>query len=71
MSTGTVKWFNETRGFGFIAPAEGGKDIFIHYTCILGEGFKTLKEGQLVEFEIEDGPKGLHATNCVLQDHKG
>jgi CspA family cold shock protein len=71
MSTGTVKWFNETRGFGFIAPTEGDKYIFIHYSCIKAEGFRTLKEGQLVEFDVENGPKGLHAIDCKPLEGNG
>lgn len=63
--TGTVKWFNNTKGFGFIAPVEGEEDIFVHYSVIQSDGFKTLAEGQTVEYEITRGPKGLHATNVI------
>ncbi|HKJ17067.1 MAG TPA: cold-shock protein [Xanthomonadales bacterium] len=63
MTTGTVKWFNESKGFGFIAPSDGGKDVFVHFSAIEGSGFKTLAEGQAVEFEVEDGPKGPQASN--------
>jgi CspA family cold shock protein len=60
--TGTVKWFNASKGFGFLAR-EGGPDVFVHYSAIVSEGFRTLQEGQQVEFEIEQGPKGLQAAN--------
>jgi len=61
---GTVKWFNATKGYGFIAR-EGGEDVFVHHTAIQSEGFRTLNEGQRVEFTLERGPKGLQATNVV------
>ena len=62
MATGTVKWFNESKGFGFISQ-EIGEDVFVHFRSIVGDGFKTLVEGQTVNFEIENGPKGLQASN--------
>ena len=61
---GTVKWFNNAKGYGFLAQ-EDGDDVFVHYSAIQGDGFKTLEEGQQVEFSIEDGPKGLQASNVV------
>ncbi|GBE04517.1 MAG TPA: cold-shock protein [Nitrospirae bacterium] len=66
MVNGTVKWFNESKGFGFISREEGA-DVFIHYSSIAGEGFKSLIEGDLVSFEIEDGSKGPKAINVVKQ----
>jgi CspA family cold shock protein len=63
MSTGTVKWFNDQKGFGFITPEGGGEDLFAHHTAIEMQGFKTLKEGQRVQFEVRKGPKGLQAAN--------
>ncbi len=63
--TGTVKWFNGAKGFGFIAR-EGGEDVFVHYTAIRGDGFKNLEEGQNVEFEVTQGKKGLQATDVVV-----
>ncbi|MCB1858702.1 MAG: cold-shock protein [Gammaproteobacteria bacterium] len=63
MATGVVKWFNNAKGYGFVTPDEGEQDIFIHFSAISMEGYKTLKEGQRVEFELEEGPKGLHASN--------
>jgi len=60
--TGTVKWFSNSKGYGFIAR-EGGPDVFVHFSAITGEGFKTLQEGQSVEFRIEQGPKGLQAAD--------
>ena len=62
MTTGTVKWFNESKGFGFISPEEGGKDVFVHFSAIQADGFKVLTEGQTVTFNVEDGPKGPQAT---------
>ncbi|WP_303902611.1 cold-shock protein [Thiohalomonas denitrificans] len=61
MRTGTVKWFNEAKGYGFIAPQEGGDDVFVHYSAIQGSGFRTLLEGQNVTFDMEPGPKGMQA----------
>jgi CspA family cold shock protein len=68
MQLGTVKWFNETKGFGFITPAGGGHDVFVHYSSIQKEGFRTLSEGQSVKFESTAGPKGLQATLCIPQE---
>jgi CspA family cold shock protein len=65
MATGTVKWFNESKGYGFIQPEDGGKDLFVHFSQISGEGFKTLVEGAKVEFESRQGDKGPEATNVV------
>ena len=65
MVTGTVKWFNESKGFGFIAPADGSADVFVHHSSIQGAGFKTLMEGQSVTFDVEKGPKGLQAANVT------
>jgi CspA family cold shock protein len=63
MSTGTVKWFNDAKGFGFITPEDGGKDLFVHFSAIQGAGFKSLKEGQKVTYEVGQGPKGPSANN--------
>lgn len=65
MATGTVKWFNDSKGFGFITPSDGGQDLFVHFSAIATSGFKSLKEGQQVSFEIVDGPKGKQAANVV------
>ena len=65
MATGKVKWFNESKGFGFITPDDGGNDVFVHFSAIQSEGFRKLEEGQSVSFEIEDGPKGPQASNVV------
>jgi CspA family cold shock protein len=66
MATGTVKWFNESKGFGFISPSDGSKDVFVHFSAIASEGFRTLAEGQNVSFEVESGPKGPQATNVQV-----
>ncbi len=63
MATGTVKWFNDAKGFGFITPSDGGQDVFVHFSAIAASGFKSLKEGQQVSFEVVDGPKGKQAAN--------
>lgn len=60
---GTVKWFNDSKGFGFITPHDGGKDLFVHHTSIIAEGYKSLAEGQTVEFNVGMGPKGENATD--------
>ncbi|PKM22882.1 MAG: cold-shock protein [Gammaproteobacteria bacterium HGW-Gammaproteobacteria-14] len=63
MATGTVKWFNESKGFGFITQDEGGADVFVHFSAIQGNGFKTLAEGQKVSYDVQQGPKGPQAAN--------
>lgn len=67
MATGTVKWFNDKKGFGFIAPSDGSDDVFVHHSAIQSGGFRTLVEGQTVSFETEAGPKGPSAVNVVPQ----
>jgi CspA family cold shock protein len=67
MSNGTVKWFNNAKGFGFIEPSEGGDDIFVHYSAIKADGYKTLSEGQAVTYQAEQGPKGVHAVEVIIQ----
>ncbi|MGD1276320.1 MAG: cold-shock protein [Tepidisphaeraceae bacterium] len=62
MATGKVKWFNDQKGFGFIASENGGRDIFVHHTVIEGQGFRTLQDGETVDYDAEDGPKGMKAT---------
>lgn len=64
--TGHVKWFNESKGFGFITPVDGSKDVFVHFSAISGDGFKTLAEGQQVEFAIQDSPRGPAAAEVVV-----
>lgn len=66
MVTGTVKWFNESKGYGFISPSDGSPDVFVHFSVIQGDGFKTLAEGQTVEFESQSGPKGKQATRVTV-----
>lgn len=65
MATGTVKWFNDTKGFGFITPDDGTADVFAHFSQIKGDGFKSLKENDKVEYEVKDSPKGKQATDIV------
>lgn len=64
MAQGTVKWFNDSKGFGFILN-EQGEDVFVHFSSIQGDGYRTLREGQMVEYEVEKGPKGLHASRVT------
>jgi CspA family cold shock protein len=68
MSTGTVKWFNEAKGFGFITPEDGSKDVFVHFSSIQASGFKQLSEGQKVSYSLENSPKGPHATNVTVSN---
>ena len=67
MATGTVKWFNDSKGFGFLEAGEGGDDVFVHFSAVKSEGFKSLAEGQTVSYDVKQGPKGLQATNVVPQ----
>ncbi len=67
MATGTVKWFSDEKGFGFIAPSDGSKDVFVHHSAVQGGGFKSLAEGQSVSYEVEQGPKGPSAAKVVPQ----
>jgi CspA family cold shock protein len=67
MATGTVKWFNDSKGFGFISPADGSADVFVHFSAVQGDGFRSLAEGQTVSYEVESGPKGPQATQVNPQ----
>ncbi len=67
MATGTVKWFNESKGYGFISPSDGSADVFVHFSAIEGDGYKSLAEGQAVSFEVEKGPKGLQAAQVKAE----
>jgi len=65
MARGTVKWFSDEKGYGFLTPEDGSKDVFVHHTAIQGTGFKSLRQGQSVEFDVTQGPKGPQASNVV------
>ena len=65
MATGTIKWFSDQKGYGFVTPEGSGKDVFVHFSALQGEGFKTLSEGQRISFDITQGPKGEQAANVV------
>ena len=67
MAKGTVKWFNNSKGYGFITPEDGSQDVFVHHNSIQGEGYKSLDEGQTVEFDVQQGQKGPEAVNVVKQ----
>ena len=69
MASGTVKWFNDAKGFGFLTQDDGGDDVFVHHTAIVADGFRSLQEGQRVEFEVKRGPKGLQAANVRAVYH--
>ena len=66
MATGTVKWFNDAKGYGFITPSDGSKDVFVHFSAVAGDGFRSLSEGANVQFETEDGPKGPQAKTVSV-----